>query len=148
QDQDAEQLSTPASGPLAQLINGPLASMLHGSPAPVYGPGPQCNTRGLTGLGAYLIKRMAEQHLIVQLDHMDSKTATAALAIAEANHYAGIVSAHCCSSAQLFKRVYAAGGFITPPVAPSDSFAGTWKSDMAVRDPAYKVGFGYGSDEN
>jgi hypothetical protein len=148
QDQDAEQLSTPASGPLAGLINGPLSSMLHGSPVPVYGSGPQCNTRGLTGLGAYLIQRMIKQHLLIQLDHMDSKTATAALAIAEANHYSGVVSAHCCSSAQLFKRVYGVGGFITPPVEPSAAFVATWKSDMAVRAPGYHVGFGWGSDEN
>jgi hypothetical protein len=148
QDQDAEQLTVPASGPLAQLINGPLSSMLHGSPAPIYGPGPQCNTRGLTGLGAYLIKRMIEQHQIVQLDHMDSKTATAALSIVEANHYSGVVSAHCCSSPQLFKRVYATGGFITPPVEPTAAFVGTWKADRAVSDPAHRIGFGWGSDEN
>jgi hypothetical protein len=148
QDQDAEQLTTPASGPLATLINGPLSSMLNGSPAPVYGPGPQCNTRGLTGLGAYLIKRMIQQHLIVQLDHMDSKTATSALSIAEAAHYAGVVSAHCCSSSQLFKRVYAAGGFISPPVEPTAAFVGTWKADRALSDPAYRLGFGFGSDEN
>jgi hypothetical protein len=148
QDQDAEQLSIPASGSLAQLINGPLASMLHGSPAPVYGPGPQCNTRGLTGLGAYLIKRMIQQHLVIQLDHMDSKTATAALAIAEAGHYSGVVSAHCCSSPQLFRRLYATGGFITPPVEPSNAFAATWKADKALSDPSYRLGFGWGSDEN
>jgi hypothetical protein len=148
QDQDAEQLTVPPSGPLAQLINGPLSSMLNGSPAPIYGPGPQCNTRGLTGLGAYLMKRMIEQHQIVQLDHMDSKTASAALSIAEANHYSGVVSAHCCSSAQLFRRVYATGGFITPPVEPTAAFVGTWKADRAVSDPAYRIGFGWGSDEN
>jgi hypothetical protein len=148
QEQDAEQLSTPASGPLATLVNGPLASMLNGSPAPVYGPGPQCNTRGLTRLGTYLIKRMIQQHLIVQLDHMDSKTATAAIALAETSHYSGVVSAHCCSSAQLFKRVYAAGGFITPPVEPSAAFVATWKADKVVSDPAFRLGFGWGSDEN
>ncbi len=148
QDQDAEQLTVPPSGPLAQLINGPLSSMLKGSPAPIYGPGPQCNTRGLTGLGAYLIQQMIKQHVLIQLDHMDSKTATAALSIAEADHYSGVVSAHCCSSPQLFQRVYAAGGFVTPPVEPSAAFVATWKADMAVRDPGYHAGFGWGSDEN
>ncbi len=147
-EQDAEQLTPPDSGPLAQLINGPLASDLNGSPAPVYGPGPQCNVRGLTGLGAYLIQQMIKQHVLIQLDHMDSKTATAALSIAEASHYSGVVSAHCCSSPQLFRRIYATGGFVTPPVEPSAAFVGTWKSDMAQTDPAYKVGFGFGSDEN
>ena len=41
QDQDAEQLAPPATGPLAQLVNGPVASLLHGSPLPVYPSGPQ-----------------------------------------------------------------------------------------------------------
>ncbi len=148
QDQDAEQLSVAPSGPLSTLVNGPLASMLHGSPAPVYGSGPQCNTRGLTDLGAYLIKRMIASHTVIQLDHMDSKTATAALAIAAASHYSGVVSAHCCSSPQLFKQVYATGGFVTPPVEPTNAFVSSWKSDMAVKDAAYHVGFGWGSDEN
>ena len=148
QNQDAAQTTVPAAGPLAQILNGPGASLLGGNPAPVYGPGPQCNTRGLTGLGAYLIKRMIEQHLLIQLDHMDSKTATAALAIAEASNYSGVVSAHCCSSPQLFRRIYATGGFITPPVEPSEAFLGTWKADTAMSDARYRIGFGYGSDEN
>jgi hypothetical protein len=148
EDQDAEQLSAPGSDPIAQLVNGPLSVILHGSPLPVYGSGPQCNTRGLTDLGAYLIHQMIKQHQIIQLDHMDSKTATAALAIVRAEHYSGVVSAHCCSSPQLFQGIYATGGFITPPVEPTQAFAGTWKADEAVRNPTYRFGFGWGSDEN
>ncbi|HEY1523063.1 MAG TPA: Coagulation factor 5/8 type domain-containing protein [Solirubrobacteraceae bacterium] len=147
-DEDAEQTSVPGSGPLAKLLNGPFASALGGNPVPVYGPGPQCNVRGLTGLGAYLIHKMIKQHLIIQLDHMDSKTATAALSIAEKARYAGVVSAHCCSSPQLFKRIYAAGGFVNPPAQPTLSLVGIWKLDKAMRDPKYTFGFGYGSDEN
>jgi hypothetical protein len=148
QDQDAEQTSVPASGPLAQLVNGPVASLLNGSPLPVYGPGPQCNTRGLTPLGAYLINQMIKRHLLIQLDHMDSKTATAALSIAEARRYSGVVSAHCCASPQLFHRIYMTGGFITPPVEPAAAFAATWKNDKALRNPNYRFGFGFGSDQN
>jgi hypothetical protein len=147
-DQDAEQLSFPATGALAQLLNGPLSSTLKGNPLPIYGSGPQCNTQGLTSLGAYLIRQMIKQHLIVQLDHMDSKTASAALSIAQAAHYSGLVSAHCCSSPQLFQRLYATGGFVTSPVGPATAFAATWKADKALSDPKYHFGFGYGSDEN
>lgn len=147
-DEDAEQTSVPADGPLAKLLNGPFASALGGNPVPVYGPGPQCNVRGLTRLGAYLIHRMIKRHLIIQLDHMDSKTATAALAIAESAHYAGVVSAHCCSSPQLFRRIYAAGGFVNPPAQPTLSMVGIWRMDKAMRNPKYAFGFGYGSDEN
>jgi hypothetical protein len=147
-DEDAVQTSVPATGPLAKLLNGPLASALGGNPVPVYGPGPQCNVRGLTRLGAYLIHRMIKQHLIIQLDHMDSKTATAALSIAESARYSGVVSAHCCSSPQLFHRIYALGGFVNPPAQPTLSLFGIWKMDKAQSSPKYKFGFGFGSDEN
>jgi hypothetical protein len=146
--QDAEQYAAPGTGTLAQVLNGPLSSALQGNPVPVYGPGPQCNTRGLTSLGAYLVRQMAKQHLILQLDHMDSKTATATVAIAEQVHYAGIVSAHCCSSGQLFHRIYAIGGFVNPPTQPPESLVGIWKKDKAVSDPRFTFGFGWGSDEN
>ena len=147
-DQDAEQLSAPASGPVATLLNGPMASLLHGNPLPVYGPPPQCNVRGLTDLGAYVINRMIKTHVLIQLDHMSSKTATAALSIAEKHRYAGVVSAHCCSSPQLFRRIYNVGGFITPPVMPTEGFAGTLKADRAQRNSRYRFGFGWGSDMN
>jgi hypothetical protein len=148
QDQDAVQFAAPATGPLAGLVNGPLASMLHGSPAPVYGSGPQCNTRGLTSLGAYLINQMIKQHFLIQLDHMDSKTATAALAIVAGQHYSGVVSAHCCSSPQLFQQVYSTGGFISEPAAPATSFVAIEQADKALSNPAYHFGFGWGSDMN
>ena len=148
QTQDAEQYTVPATGPLAGLVNGPLGSLLHGSPVPVYGQGPQCNTRGLTSLGAYVISQMIRQHFLIQLDHMDSLTATAALSIAEAHHYSGVISAHCCSSPQLFQRIYATGGAITPPAGPATAFVATWKADKALSSPKYHFGFGWGSDMN
>ncbi len=147
-DQDAEQFTIPAGGPLAQLLNGPLSSLLHGNPLPVYPTGPQCNTRGLTSLGAYVIKQMIAQHFVIQTDHMSSKTASAAISIAEASHYSGVVSAHCCSSPQLFKRIYDIGGIVNPPVEPAAAFVSSWKADRAVQDPRYHFGFGWGSDEN
>ncbi len=147
-DQDAAQVNVPATGPLAQLVNGPLASLLHGSALPVYGDGPQCNTRGITDLGSYVIGQMIKNHFLIQLDHMDSATATAALAIATAHHYSGVISAHCCSSAQLFRGIYATGGFISPPAEPAPAFVATWKADKAQADPKYHFGFGWGSDMN
>jgi hypothetical protein len=148
QNQDAEQTSAPGTGPLAGLFNGPVATLAGGSPLPVYPPGPTCNTRGITSYGTYLIHQMIKQHLIIQLDHMDSKTAASALSIATAAHYSGVVSAHCCGSPQLYKGIYATGGMITEAVAPAAAFIGTMKKDEAVRDPKYHFGFGYGSDMN
>jgi hypothetical protein len=148
QTQDAEQFTTPITGVLAKLVNGPLASILHGSALPVYGSGPQCNTRGLTSYGAYLINQMIKQHVIIQTDHMDSKTAAAAVSIAAGAHYSGVVSAHCCSSPQLFGQIYSTGGFVDPPVESAGAFVSTWKSDKALSDSRYHFGFGWGSDMN
>jgi hypothetical protein len=145
--QDAEQLSGP-SGPVADLLNGPLSSLLQGNPLPVYGTGPQCNVRGLTDLGAYLIHQMIKQHMIIQTDHMDSKTADAAVAIAERQQYPGVVSAHCCSSPQLFRRIFAVGGYVNPPVGAAASFISQKKTDKSVRSAKYSFGFGWGSDMN
>jgi len=149
QVQDAEQVSAPAPGSaLANLLNGPLASLTHGSPAPIYPPPPHCNTRGLTPLGAYVVQKMIQQHLLIQTDHMSSKTAAAAVAIAEQHHYPGVVSAHCCSSPQLFHRIYALGGYVNPPVSTGAGFVQAWKNDKLLRQPGYRFGFGWGSDMN
>ena len=147
-DADAQQMTFPATGALAQLLNGPVASLTGGTPVPLYQSGPQCNVQGLTALGAYLIHKMIKQHLILQTDHMDSKTATAAVAIAERAHYAGVVSAHCCSNPQLFSRIYNLGGAIDAPKDAALAYVSTWKQDRALRNPRYFFGFGYGSDMN
>jgi hypothetical protein len=146
--QDAEQVTPPGAGVLSTLFNGPVSSMAGGNPLPVYGSGPQCNTQGLTDLGSYVIKQMIKDHFVIQLDHTDSKTATGALAIAQAAHYSGVVSAHCCSSPQLFKGIYSDGGFISEPVSPATAFVNIEKQDKAQSDPKYHFGFGYGSDMN
>lgn len=148
QDQDSPQLTFPATGGLAALLNGPAAKLLGGNPLPIYPPGPQCNTQGLTALGAYVINKMIDQHMIIQLDHMDSKTATAALAIATSRHYAGVVSAHCCASPQLFSRIYATGGFVNASKDTVAAFANILEQDKAQRSPRFAFGFGYGSDMN
>src|SRR6202021_870769 len=59
-----------------------------------------------------------------------------------------VVSAHCCSSPQLFSRIYATGGFISEPVAPAAGFAAIEKQEKGERSPKSHFGFGYGSDMN
>jgi hypothetical protein len=57
------------------------------------GSTPQCNTRGLTDLGAYLIRRMIAKHMLIEADHMSEKTRNTVLAMAEASDYP-LVSSH------------------------------------------------------
>lgn len=54
----------------------------------------QCNTRGLTDLGVFLVNRMMDLGMIIEVDHMSQHSHNAVLDIAEARNYSGIVSSH------------------------------------------------------
>jgi hypothetical protein len=160
-EHDSTQMTTPPTGALAQLLTGPAASMLPtgvlpgGSPTagalPAYPPPPHCNQRGLTPLGADLINKMISQHFIVELDHMDVKTADATLSLLEAHHYSGVVSAHSWDSPQENPRIYNLGGFVTPIAGASPAaFISQWRAGQKVRNKRFYsgLGFGYGADMN
>ena len=84
-EHDQTQLTMPAARwRLGGLVNALASRLTGGAPLPVYPPPPHCNQRGLTELGAYLIDQMIQEHFIVELDHMDAKTADATLSILEA----------------------------------------------------------------
>lgn len=144
-ESDKQQISPPASGPLADLINGPLGGLTGGAPVPVYPSGPSCNQRGLTPVGEYLLRAMMKRHLIIELDHMDVKTANAALQIINNAHYAGIVSSHSWDAPQDHADIYRDGGIVTP--YGSGSIA-DWRADRAVSSPRFPFGYGFGSDMN
>ena len=116
----------------------------------MYPPPPHCNASGLTSLGAYLIDKMIQQHFIVELDHMDAKTADATLSILEAHHYSGVISAHSWDSPEENP------GSTTRRVRDADrgrlaaSFIDQWKTSLTIRDKRFYggTGFGYGADMN
>ena len=148
-EHDSQQIAPSLTGSLGALLQGPLASLLAGGPLPVYQPGPSCNQRGLTSLGADLIHRMVADHVIVELDHMDAKTADQALSILVHDHAPGVISAHSWDSPDQNRGIYSTGGFVTPSAGKASSaFVAEWKQYKAMRDPKYPFGFGYGSDMN
>jgi hypothetical protein len=150
-EHDQTQLTLPLIGSLGGLINSLSSQLTHGAALPLYPPPPHCNQRGLTSLGAYLIKRMIQQHFIVELDHMDAKTADQTLSILEANHYSGVVSAHSWDSPQENPRIYNLGGFVTPIAGASpQSFIAQWRASEQIRNKRFYngTGFGYGADMN
>lgn len=54
----------------------------------------QCNNRGLTDLGIYLVNRMMDKGMIVEVDHMSQESHKAVLDIAEARQYSGLITGH------------------------------------------------------
>jgi hypothetical protein len=150
-EHDQTQLTSVPSGLLGDLLNGPLHTLLPSGTLPVYPPPPHCNQQGLTSIGSYLINKMIQQHLIVELDHMDAKTADAVLSILESHQYSGVISAHSWDSPEENPRIYNLGGFVTPIAGASPAaFISQWRDSLKVRNPHFDngTGFGYGADMN
>ncbi len=121
-------------------------------PTSVLVPTPHCNTHGLTDLGGYLIDRLADAGVLVEVDHMSVKTADAVLDRLQARRYGGIVSSHQTESqlsAALMPRILSAGGFVSPTANPGPKdWLERWQQATAARDRRFVFGIGYGSDMN
>jgi microsomal dipeptidase-like Zn-dependent dipeptidase len=109
----------------------------------------QCNSVGLTGLGAYLIHQMIAKHMMIEADHMSERMRDSVLAIAQAGRYP-LVSSHngtggAWSAAQL-TELYRLGGMaaVTPDTAPhlADKILALERD----RSPGQYFGVGLGTD--
>jgi microsomal dipeptidase-like Zn-dependent dipeptidase len=104
----------PATAPLAQ------------EPPPTYPPGKQCNVKGLTSLGAYLIKRLIANHMLIDVDHLSERARERVLDIAEKRDYP-LVSSHTDTGGlwtpgQL-RRLFKLGGIATARPAQAADLA-------------------------
>ncbi|ABL83900.1 MULTISPECIES: hypothetical protein [unclassified Nocardioides] len=130
-------------GAIGELF-GPLAL-----PAlPVYPPPDHCNSRGLTTLGEYTIRGLAQRHMIFDPDHMSVRARTRALDQIDDLGYHGVISSHSWSTPDAYPRIYADGGFITPYAGDSTGFVEKWRTHLGWADPRYYWGIGYGADMN
>ena len=116
--------------------------------APVYPQAPHCNVRGLTSMGEYLIRRMAQKGMIFDPDHMSARARTQALDVIEELGYSGVVSSHGWGDVDAYPRIYRAGGVVTPYGGSSTSFVASWRQHKQWADPRWFWGFGYGADTN
>jgi hypothetical protein len=116
--------------------------------APVYGPAPHCNARGLTPLGEHLITRMAERGMIFDPDHMSVEARKSSLDLLEELQYPGVISSHSWSTPDAYPRIYELGGAVFPYAGDSEGFVDKWREHLTWADPRYYFGFGYGADIN
>lgn len=130
--------------PISRLLNGVESVAL-----PTYPSGPLCNAKGLTSLGAYLIRRMIARHFMIDVDHMSEKARESVLGIAQAARYP-LISSHTGTGGewppQDLRRLYRLGGLasVTPDVAPV-----LVKKVLALRSDSsrrYYFGVGLGTD--
>jgi microsomal dipeptidase-like Zn-dependent dipeptidase len=85
--------------------------------------GGECNSLGLTDLGAYLVRRLIAKHMLIETDHLSQKAREAVFDIAEAEDYP-LVSSHTGTGGEWtpeqLERLYRLGGLATvrPGTAP------------------------------
>src|SRR5207244_1085530 len=133
-------------------IPGVLAPFLApalGKGAPVYPPGPQCNARGLTDLGAYLVRRLMDNHMLIEMDHLSEIARLQVLRIAEARRYP-LVSSHTGTGGfwtpSDLRRLYALGGFATARIDAASKLPGDILSFRRYATGQGVFGVGLGTD--
>jgi microsomal dipeptidase-like Zn-dependent dipeptidase len=118
-------------------------------PCPEAGQGSTCNGGGLTALGAYLVERLIDSHILIEVDHLSERARLTVLQMAEARRYP-LVSSHTHTGGiwthSDLERLYALGGFAS---ARPDTAAKLARAILGFRDdvPAGRfLGVGLGTD--
>ncbi len=127
----------------------PGAGEVLGIPIPDYPAGKQCNVKGLTDLGRYLIRRMMASHMLIEVDHMSERARLTVLNMAEKHDYP-LVSSHTDTGGAWtpsdLRRLYALGGFATATPAESPELAEKILRPRPYRSPGRVFGVGLGTD--
>lgn len=114
--------------------------------------GDHCNRHGITPFGVYLVNRMIDLNMIIDLDHLGSDTTNQVMQIVEARNYSGIVSSHSFmhsakdGSTHVNKqKMLDLGGFVATYVQDADG--GGYARDLAaVKKTPYLPAVGIGTD--
>ncbi len=110
------------------LVANGLLNALGPSTAPLYPAPPHCNARGLTDLGAHLIRKMIEKKMIVDPDHLSVLAREQVMAILDEANYHGVVSSHSWSTKDSYPDMFRLGGVISPYAGRSTTFVEAWKA--------------------
>jgi len=113
-----------------------------------------CNTRALTPFGVYLVNRMIDLNMIIDLDHLSADATSQVMDIAEARNYSGVVSSHSfmhgAKDGRLhrnFKRMLNAGGFAAHYMSNVDGARDRFPDYLdAVAQTPYLLAMGIGTD--
>ncbi len=113
-----------------------------------------CNQHGITDLGVYLVNRMIDKGMLIELDHMSNYTATATMDIVEARNYSGVITSHSwmrdSKNGEVHnntRRLIEAGGYSSPYNANANGLVSKISRflDVAEQTP-YLDGVGFGTD--
>ena len=118
-------------------------------PCPEPEHGEECNTKGLTDLGEYLVDRLMDNHMMIELDHLSERARLRVLEIAEERDYP-VISSHTGSggvwTASDLERLYSVGGFATARPDTAANLARTILSFKQFKRKGEPLGLGLGTD--
>jgi len=116
---------------------------------PTYPKGKVCNSKGLTGLGSYLIKQMIARHFMIMLDHISEKARETVLGLAARAHYP-LISPHTDIGgtwpAQDLRRLYGLGGLATITLDSAPKEVKAVSHLRRYRSRRYYFGVAFGTD--
>jgi microsomal dipeptidase-like Zn-dependent dipeptidase len=120
-------------------------------PCPEAGQGSSCNSMGLTPLGAYLIQKLMDNHMLIEMDHLSEQARLDVLKLVEARNYP-IVSSHTNTGGfwtpSDLQRLYKLGGFATARPAQAPALAqdiNSFRPYLRQRS-GQQLGVGLGTD--
>jgi microsomal dipeptidase-like Zn-dependent dipeptidase len=142
---DNKQLS-PGDNVIGDVVTAGLAAFVPAGTLPVYPKPPHCNTKGLTALGEYTIRRMMAKGMIFDPDHMSVLARKHSLDLLEANRYSGVISSHSWSDRPSYTRIQKLGGLVTPMGNDSPGFVKDWQRLRKNHPGSYLYGIGFGDD--
>jgi hypothetical protein len=106
--------------------------------------------RGLTKLGAHLVRSMMREGMLIELDHMSEKAREQVLAIAERARYPGVVSGHSDTgglwTTSELRRLTALGGIASQRLASPAELADAIVARQRYRSPKHRFAVGLGTD--
>jgi Membrane dipeptidase (Peptidase family M19) len=116
---------------------------------PVYPPGPQCNVKGLTDLGEYLIRRLMDEHILIEMDHMSEWARLRVLEMAEERNYP-LISSHTNTGGLWtrsdLQRLYALGGLAAARPDQAPGLASRLTELSSSQGPVFFCAVGIGTD--
>jgi microsomal dipeptidase-like Zn-dependent dipeptidase len=127
----------------------PNAREVLGIPIPDYPAGKQCNAKGLTDLGRYLIRRLMANHMLIEVDHMSERARLTVLNMAEKRNYP-LVSSHTGTGGVWtpsdLRRMYALGDFVTARPDQAPELADSIVTLCGYQGGGHRSGVGLGTD--
>jgi microsomal dipeptidase-like Zn-dependent dipeptidase len=145
-----ESLGTLSKGELGVLASFfPAATSLAQAGMPTYPPEEQCNSKGLTPLGAYLIRRLMANHMLIEADHMSEWARESVLKMAKAQRYP-LVSSHTGTGGlwtpEQLRELYNLGGMAAARPDTSSGLAAKILELKTYRSKRHYFGVGLGTD--